>query len=300
MISLLLALVLAPALQGLVKTTKANLQMRQGPPLLQPYADLWKLLRKGVVVPETSTWIFPLAPWVVLAATLVAAGLVPTVGGAAFRYGDAILFAGLLAVARFALALAALDTASNFAGMGASRDMGISALVEPALIGGLFALAVPAGTTDLPGLVYARSLAPAGQLDPSTLLALIALLIVAIAETGRVPVDNPDTHLELTMVHEAMLLEYSGRPLGLLHLASQVKQVAVLGLIGALFVPWTLAAAPALALGAFVAKLIALGLALALIETVNAKLRILRVADLLATAAGIGGLSLVARAVFGS
>jgi formate hydrogenlyase subunit 4 len=184
--------------------------------------------------------------------------------------------------------------------MGAARDLAISALVEPALVGGAFALAIPAGTSDLAGIAAVRAANPVGALGPASLLALLALLIVAIAETGRVPVDNPDTHLELTMVHEGMLLEYSGRSLGLLQLAAQVKQLAVLSLIAALFVPWTLALAPTLALAARLGVLALLGLLLALIETANAKLRILRVAELLGTAAGIGGLSLVARAVFGS
>jgi formate hydrogenlyase subunit 4 len=299
MTGLLFAVLVAPLLHGLIRAAKARLQMRRGPPLLQSYADLAKLARKGVVVPETTSWIFPAAPWAVLAATLAAAALVPVVG-AGLGFGDLILFAGLLALARFALALAALDTASNFAGMGAARELAIAALVEPALVAGVFALAIPAGTTDLAALAAARAADPAGSLGPSALLALLALLIVAIAETGRVPVDNPDTHLELTMVHEGMLLEYSGRSLAILQLAHQVHQLAVLSLIAALFVPWTLALPPIPALAARLAVLAVLGLVLALVETVNAKLRILRVADLLGTAAGIGGLSLIARSVFGS
>ena len=300
-VSLLLALLLAPLLQGLIKTTKARLQMRLGPPVLQPYADLWKLLRKGVVEPETASPVFRLAPHVVLAATCAAAALVPTVA-AGGSFGDALLLGGLLAVGRFALALAAIDTASNFAHMGATREMAISAVVEPALIAGLFALALPANTTDLGGMALARASAGTGSLGPAALLALLAVLVVAIAETGRVPVDNPDTHLELTMVHEGMLLEYSGRRLGLLQLASHVKQIAVLGLIGALFFPWTLVEAGAplpVALVGYLIKLAVLGVALAVVETLNAKLRILRVPNLLGTAAALGGLSLVARATFG-
>jgi formate hydrogenlyase subunit 4 len=300
-VSLLLALVLAPLLQGLIKTTKARLQMRLGPPVLQPYADLWKLLRKGSVVPETASWVFGAAPYVVFGSTAAAASLVPTLGRGA-SFGDAILFGSLLAVGRFAMALAALDAASNFTHMGASREMAISAVVEPALVAGLFALAVPAGTTDFGALSLARAGDGLLSLGPGSFLALAALLIVAIAETGRVPVDNPDTHLELTMVHEGMLLEYSGRPLGLMALAAQVKQIAVLGLIGALFVPWTLGDAGAplwLALVGYAAKLAVLGCALAGIETLNAKLRILRVPNLLGTAAALGGLSLVARAALG-
>src|SRR5262249_27653465 len=155
-LSLLLALVLAPLLQGLIKTTKARLQMRIGPSMLQPYADVWKLLRKGSVVPETATWLFDAAPYTALATSLAAAALVPTLTSGA-TVGDAILFGGLLALGRFTLALAAIDTGSNFAHMGASREMAIGALVEPALIGGLFALALPAGTTNLGALATARA-----------------------------------------------------------------------------------------------------------------------------------------------
>jgi formate hydrogenlyase subunit 4 len=209
--SLLLALALAPLLQGLIKSTKARLQMRLGPPLLQPYADLAKLFRKGTVEPETASWVFRLAPWVVLGSTLAAAALVPTVMAASSGVGDALLFGGLLALGRAALALAALDTGSNFAHMGASREMAISALVEPGLLAALFALAAPFGTTDLGALAAARAAAGWAAAGPAALLALAALLVVVLAETGRVPVDNPDTHLELTMVHEGMLLEYAGR-----------------------------------------------------------------------------------------
>jgi formate hydrogenlyase subunit 4 len=185
--------------------------------------------------------------------------------------------------------------------MGASREMAIAAVVEPALVGTLFALGLAAGTTDLGMLAGARAAdGLAAALEPGAWLALAALVIVALAETGRVPVDNPDTHLELTMAHEGMLLEYSGRPLGLLHYASQVKQIAVLGLIGSLFLPWTLGGGSTLVgLVGWAAKLAGLGLGLAVIESANAKLRILRLPDLLATAAALGGLSLVARGVLG-
>jgi formate hydrogenlyase subunit 4 len=298
--SLVLSALLAPLLQGLIKMAKARLQMRQGPPLLQPYADLWKLFRKGAVVPEPSSGVFRFAPWVVLGSTVAAAGLVPTVMSGSPGVGDALLFAGLLALGRFWLAIAAIDTGSNFGHMGASREMAIAAVVEPALIGTLFALGVAAGTTDLGRLADARAAAGwAAALEPGAWLAFAALLIVALAETGRVPVDNPDTHLELTMAHEGMLLEYSGRSLGLLHFAAQVKQIAVLGLIGALFVPWTLGGPILVGLVGWAAKLAVLGLGLAVIESANAKLRILRLPDLLATAAALGGLSLIARGALG-
>jgi formate hydrogenlyase subunit 4 len=295
-LSLGATLLIAPLLQGLIKRAKAFWQSREGPPLLQAYFDLAKLARKGAVIPEPSSWVFQLAPPLVLAATLVAVALVPIVGGRSpLGTGDVILVIGCLALARFTLALAALDTGSSFAGMGASREMAIAALVEPGLLVALFALAIPAGGTDFGRLAAAATGAPA----PAALLAFGALLIVAIAETGRIPVDNPDTHLELTMVHEGMLLEYSGRRLLLLTLAALVKQALVLSLIVAVVAPWGMDAPLPLALLLWAAKLAGLGLALAGIETGFAKLRILRLPDLLASAVVLGGLSLITRAVWG-
>lgn len=290
-------LLIAPLLQGLIKSVKAFWQGRQGPPLFQVYLDLWKLARKGAILPDPASGVFQIAPPLVLGATLLAAALVPIVGSESpLGIGDVILVAGCLALARFALALAALDTGSAFGGMGASREMAISALVEPSLIVALFALAIPAGSTAIGGLVAAALPSAPG---PGALLALGALLIVAIAETGRIPIDNPDTHLELTMVHEGMILEYSGRRLLLLHLAALVKQTTILSLIVAVALPWGITAAPALALVIWLGKLAVLGIALACIETASAKLRILRLPDLLASAFALGGLSLIARGVLG-
>ena len=296
----LLLMLIAPGLQGFIKRLKAMLQGRQGPGVLQPYADLAKLLRKGAVVPETSSWIFAVAPTVTLSATIVASLLVPTVFlRAPLGVGDVLVLAGLLALARFAMALAALDTGSAFAGMGASREMAIASLVEPALVTAVLALGAAAGTMDLGGLAAAGAGAGWLALGPSHLLAAAALLVVAIAETGRLPVDNPDTHLELTMVHEGMLLEYSGRPLALLTLAAEVKQVVVLSLLAGLVLPWGLGAYLPVAITAYVVKLLGLGALLACIESAYAKLRILRLPDLMATAFALGGLSLIAHSVFG-
>jgi formate hydrogenlyase subunit 4 len=210
-----------------------------------------------------------------------------------------VLLVGLLALARFAMALAALDTGSAFAGMGASREMAIASLVEPALLVAVLALAIPAGSLD-PG-VLAASGQSSGLLafGPAHLLAGAALLVVAIAETGRLPVDNPDTHLELTMVHEGMLLEHSGRPLALLVWAAQIKQIVVLSLLVALLIPWGLGAPLPLALAAYIVKLAGLGALLAAIETATAKLRILRLPDLLATAFALGGMATIANSMFG-
>jgi formate hydrogenlyase subunit 4 len=232
----------------------------------------------------------------------MAAMLVPTFasGSAAPGFGDAIVFVGLFALARFWLALAALDTGSNFGGMGSSREVAFAAMIEPALLLVVFAIALPAGSTSLTALVGS------GWPSASEGVAFGALMIVAIAETGRIPVDNPDTHLELTMVHEGMLLEYSGRPLGVLHWATQIKQLAVLSLIAALFLPWGMAdasdlSAPGVALGlaAWGLKMLGLGLLLGVIETAFAKLRIFRVPDLIGVASVLGVLAVLATFVVG-
>jgi formate hydrogenlyase subunit 4 len=287
-----LALALAPLLNGVIKATKARLQSRWGPGLLQGYFDLWKLLGRESVQSEHASWIYRLAPPLYFAALVAAAALVPTLLARSplEGVGDAVLLVGLLALARFALALAALDTASNFGGMGTSREMTFAALVEPALLLSLFALALPVGSTSLGALVGD------GGVSAARVLALGALFIVAIAETGRIPVDNPDTHLELTMAHEGMLLEYSGRPLGLLMWGTHVKQWAVLSLLAACFFPWGIAREPvgaALLLGlvSYLLKLGALGVALALVETSLAKRRIFRVPELLGTASLLGVLA---------
>ncbi|MBI4496903.1 MAG: NADH-quinone oxidoreductase subunit H [Chloroflexi bacterium] len=296
---LALALVLAPLVNGLIKSFKAGWQNRRGPGLLQPWFDLVKYLNRESVVSEHASWIFRWAPIVYFSTHLAAAGLVPMffVHAPLARVGDAIVLMGLFALARFALSLAALDTGSNFGGMGTSRELTFAALVEPALILGIFALAIPAGSTSLDDLTH-------GGIGAAALLALAALFIVAIAETGRIPVDNPDTHLELTMAHEGMLLEYAGRPLGLLLWATHVKQLVILSLIAALFFPAGLAqelTLPALALGvaSYVVKVAVLGLALGLVETSYAKLRIFRVPELLGAASLLGLMAVMATYVVG-
>ncbi|GIW03518.1 MAG: formate hydrogenlyase HycD [Thermomicrobiales bacterium] len=297
-----LMLALAPLLQGVIKASKARFQMRRGPGVLQPALDIAKLLSRESVQSEQASWVFRWAPAVYAAALITAAVMVPTVvrRSATAGIGDAIVFVGLLALARFALALAALDTASNFGGMGASREVAFAALVEPALLLVVFARALPAGSTSLTALIGH------GNLGAADLLAFGAMLIVIIAETGRIPIDNPDTHLELTMAHEGMILEYSGRPLGVIHWASQVKQLALLALASALFFPWGLAPADDLriaslgtSLAAFALKVAALGLLLAMIESAFAKLRIFRAPDLLGLASVLGMFAVMAGYVVG-
>jgi formate hydrogenlyase subunit 4 len=292
---------LAPLLQGVIKSTKARWQNRRGPGLLQPYRDITKLLARESVISDQASWVFRYAPSMYGAALIAAALLVPTVArrSAAPGAGDAIVFVGLLALARFALALAALDTASNFGGMGASREVAFAALIEPALLLVIFAVALPQGSTSLSATIGD------GRLGAADLIACGALLIVVIAETGRLPIDNPDTHLELTMAHEGMILEYSGRPLGVIHWATQVKQFAMVALAASFFFPWGMASdyhAPLALLGglaAFMIKAGLLGLLLAAIETMVAKLRIFRAPDLLGLASVLGVFAVMATYLVG-
>ncbi|HEY6099747.1 MAG TPA: NADH-quinone oxidoreductase subunit H, partial [Anaeromyxobacter sp.] len=270
-----LVVLAAPLVTGFIQKLKARLQCRRGASVWQPYRDLAKLLRKGTVQSDTASPFFRAVPVLVLAATVTTAAMVPILwapaGAAALPLGDAILLVAFLALARFLLAVGALDAGGAFGGMGASREMTVGLLVEPALMLAVFSVAVSGGTTDL-GLLAARRQALALSWTAPDLLALFGMLILAIAETGRIPVDNPDTHLELTMLHEGMLLEHSGPGLACIVLATHVKQLVTLGLVAALFLPLGLArgAAPAelaLALAAFGAKVLALATFLGLVES---------------------------------
>jgi formate hydrogenlyase subunit 4 len=278
----------APLVTGFIQKLKARLQCREGASVWQPYRDLAKLLRKGTVRSDTATPFFQAIPVLVLAATLTAATMVPVLwapsGAARLPLGDAILLVALLALARFLLAVGALDAGGAFGGMGASREMTVGLLVEPALMLAVFSVAVSSGTTDV-GLLAARREALADSWTAPDLLALFAMLILALAETGRIPVDNPDTHLELTMLHEGMLLEHSGPGLACIALATHVKQLVTLTLVAALFLPLGLARGTgpdlAVALGAFGLKILALATFLGLVESSYAKLRFFRVPQFL-------------------
>jgi formate hydrogenlyase subunit 4 len=284
-----------------IKKMKARLQNRQGPPLLQVYYDLVKLLRKEPVRSETASWVYVAGPRVYFAAAIAATTLVPVLMATAplEASGGILLLVGTLALGRFALATAALDTGSAFGGMGASRDMTIAALAEPALMLGLFTSALAAGSLNLGGLV--RSVLQNGvTFHPSDLLAFSGLFIIVIAETGRIPVDNPATHLELTMIHEAMVLEYAGPDLALVEWASAVKELLYLTLLVDLFVPAGIAtsAAPgavAVALVAWAGKVFVLAVAVTIAESTNAKLRLFRVPELVSISLGLVFLALAIR-----
>jgi formate hydrogenlyase subunit 4 len=286
-----LLVLLGPLVTGFIQKVKARLQCRQGASLWQPYRDLAKLLRKGTVQSDTASPFFRAIPVLVLAATVATTAMLPVLwagsGPAPMPLGDAILLLALLSLARFLLAIGALDAGGAFGGMGASREMTVGLLVEPALMMAVFSVAVAGGSTDLGDLATRRGTLSALSWQAPDLLALFAMLVLALAETGRIPVDNPDTHLELTMLHEGMLLEHSGSGLACILLATHTKQLVILTLVAALFFPLGLAPShflPAdigIALAAFAVKVLALALFLALVESSYAKLRFFRVPQFL-------------------
>lgn len=291
----------APLLIGLLRTLKARLVGRRGPNPWQPYADLRKLLGKHAVVSSTTSWVFRFTPYLLVATMLVAALLVPVVvtRPALGFAGNIILLIYLFMLGTFFLALAGLDAGSAFGGMGSSREVAVAALAEPTIVVAIFALALRSGTINLGGVVERLGADPLLALNPSHLLAFAAVFIVMIAETGRLPVDNPATHLELTMIHEAMVLEYSGHYLALVEWASGMKLFLFLTLLANLFFPAgvtsTVAVGPILfSLVALLTKLATLTVALALVETSVAKLRLFRVPELLAGSFALAVLSVVA------
>jgi formate hydrogenlyase subunit 4 len=304
---MLLVLAVAPLLTGFVRKIKARLQRRRGPPLVQPYLDLLRLMRKDVVLAESASWLFRVIPYLVFAATWVAASLVPTFRtGLLFSWSaDLIAIIALLGSARFYLALAGLDVGTSFGGIGSSREVMIASLAEPAMIMLVFTLALIAGSTQL-STVAEFMASPQVGLRVSLGLAVIGLVMVAIAENGRIPVDNPATHLELTMVHEAMVLEYSGRHLALIELSAALKLTLYVSLLACLFAPWGIEAAGArpltLVIGAaaYVGKLAIGGFLLALFETSIAKMRVFRVPEFLGVALMLGLLATLLRFVSGS
>jgi len=284
-------LLLAPLLIGFVRKVKARLVRRQGPPVIQPYRDLVRLMRKEVVLADNASWLFRVTPYLIFAATWVAAALVPTfASGLQFSWtADLIVIVALLGSARFFQALAGMDVGTSFGGIGASREVMIASLAEPAMLLIVFSLALVAGATQL-STVAAFMGSPEVGLRVSLGMSLIALVMVAIAENARIPVDNPATHLELTMVHEAMILEYSGRHLAMIELAAFIKLLLYMSLISCVFLPWGLASAEAgsksLAIGAaaYLGKLAVLAILLAVFETAVAKMRVFRVPDFLGAA----------------
>ena len=290
-----LVLLLAPLLTGFVRKIKARLLRRKGPSVFQPYRDLLRLLRKEVVLAENASWLFRVTPYVTFAAIWVAAALVPTFAtGLLFSWtADLIAIVALLGSARFFLALAGMDVGTSFGGIGSSREVMIAALAEPAMLLIVFCLALVAGSTQLSTVVTFMASSEVG-LRVSLGMAMIALIMVALAENARIPVDNPATHLELTMVHEAMVLEYSGRHLAMIEFGAFLKLLFYISLIVCVFVPWQISISGAGPLsyiasaGTYILKLTVAGALLALFETATAKMRVFRVPEFLGAALMLG------------
>ena len=305
LLQLLLLLALAPLISGCIRNWKAKLQNRRGPRVWQPYFDLIKFLRKDMVISEHASWVFSAAPYVVFITALLVGLMVPMVTTQAplSLFGGVLAVVGLLALGRFFMALGGLDPASAFGGMGSSREMTIAAIAEPALMLAIFTVAITVGSTDFSHMVAASQQSGWDMLNPTHLMAFAALFIVLLAETGRIPVDNPSTHLELTMIHEAMLLEYSGRYLALMEWGASIKQLVLMAILVNIFLPVGLAAdgtvlALGLGLAFFLVKILLLSAAVVMVETVNAKLRLFRVPDLLSAAFVLAAMALLSTFLF--
>lgn len=283
-----LALALAPGLVGLIRWLKARLQSRRGAPPWQPYYELRKLFGKEVIMSHNASWLFRFTPYIVFASTVAVTLLTPLLAAPLpfDAMGDLLVVVYLLLLGTFFLALAGLDPGTAFGGMGASREMTVAAIAEPTIALSIFGLALSAGSTNLGRIVIETLNNPGVAISPGHLLAFTALFIVTLAETGRLPVDNPATHLELTMIHEAMILEYSGRYLALIEWAAWLKLTIFFSLLANLFAPWGVAITVTpvsllIAVAALIVKLTVLGVAVAVVETRVAKLRLFRVPELL-------------------
>lgn len=280
-------LAISPLITGIIRKLKALLQSRRGASIFQPYFDLAKLFRKESVVSRNASWVFHLTPYVCMAAVVIAVLMVPVISTTSLSFvGDLIVVVYMLAMMRFFMALAALDTGSAFGGMGSSREMTISAIAEPTMLLAIFTMALIAGTTSLGDISYQLSTNGLALIRPSLFLGFAALFIVTLAENARVPVDNPATHLELTMIHEGMILEYSGKQLALMELSSMAKLALFLTILANVFLPWGIATnlsvvSLGLGLATLLVKVLIMAAVIAYIESCMAKLRLFRVPNLL-------------------
>jgi formate hydrogenlyase subunit 4 len=290
LLNVLFTVLVSPLFISLIKKVKAYAQKRKGPPLLQTYWTLAKLLKKETVYSKNSSWIMRVTPLVNIAVLLVASLFVPliVIPQPTDLVGNIILFIYLLALAKFFMALSGLDAGSTFGGMGSSREMAISALIEPVAIVVFAALAFAFKTTNIPD-IFRGALASNVLIDPIIILISVSLFIVLIVESARVPVDNPETHLELTMVHEAMVLEQSGKNLALMELSSAMKQLLLMGLLINILFPWGLTtdfSVPAIliSVGAFAIKSVVLAVIIGVFESSCAKSRLFRLPGMFALA----------------
>jgi formate hydrogenlyase subunit 4 len=292
----------SPLVNGVIKKLKANMQGRKGPGVLQAYYDLMRLFKKDMVVSNVTSWVFKATPFIVFIATITAALIVPviTARSAYGMMGDVIALIYIFALARFFMALAGLDAGTAFGGEGSSREMTVAILVEPMMMLALFTAAIAAGSTNIAAIAGARG----AIYSPSHLLALSAFMVAIVAETGRVPVDNPDTHLELTMIHEGMVLEYSGRYLALMEWAHAIKQMVLFTVAVDIFFPFGIARESAaaglvLSLGVYAAKMLCMAILMAAVESTRAKVRFFQLPSVLGGAFVLAFLSLVTHIMMG-
>jgi formate hydrogenlyase subunit 4 len=300
-LQVVLLIIGSPLLVGAIRKVRARLEGRRGAPVVQPLLDIWKLLGKERMAPEHSSWVFSAAPLVVLGTAVVVGAIGPFVStrSPVPQAADIFVVVSLVLLGTVALAAAGLDPGTAFGGMGASREMTVAALAEPTLLVAAFALAAPAKSTNLEAMITATLRQPGGVVAAATVLAFVAMAIAILAEGGRLPVDNPSTHLELTMIHEAMVLEYAGPDLAMVELGASARLAIFLALLANLFVPWGIAtstAPSAIAIGTLVlvGKVCVLGGALGVFEVFTAKLRLFRVPELLALSLVLAFLSVTA------
>jgi formate hydrogenlyase subunit 4 len=298
----LIIVIFSPLLNGIIKKLKASMQGRRGPGIFQPYFDLIRLFRKDMVVSVVASWIFKATPYILMMSVIAASMIVPviTTKSPFGMIGDVIALIYILALGRFFMALAGLDTGTAFGGEGSSREMTVAILVEPMMMLSIFTAAVSAGSTNIARIAETQNM----LYSPSHILALSAFIVAVIAETGRIPVDNPDTHLELTMIHEGMLLEYSGRYLALMEWAHYMKQMLLFTITADLFFPVGIAHTTdlyglAVSSGMYAAKMLFLAAAMALIESSRAKMRFFQLPSLLGGAFVLALLSLVIHIMMG-
>ena len=298
----LIIIIFAPLVNGIIKKFKANMQGRQGPGIFQPYYDLIRLFKKELVISNISSWIFRVTPYIVFSSTLVATMMVPVITDKVLfgNMADIIALIYILALGRFFMALAGLDAGTAFGGEGSSREMTVAILVEPAMMLSLFTAAISAGSTNLSNIVNSS----ASLYTPSHILALSAFIVAIIAETGRIPVDNPDTHLELTMIHEGMLLEYSGRHLALMEWAHYIIQMLLFTIAIDIFIPVGIAsstdiASLATSTAIYLLKIVFIAFMMAFIESTRAKMRFFQLPSLLGGAFVLALLSLLSYVIMG-
>ena len=299
-LQILFLMAIAPFVQGIIKKTKALLQGRYGPSVWQPYYDLRKYMNKDQVVSEHASWLFLLTPYVVFVTTVVAAAMIPvfmTDTLLSFT-GQLVIMVYLFGMARFFTALSGMDTGSSFGAMGSSRDMFVAVLAEPALFVTLLAVALPLKTTNITLITDGMAANHAFLLSPAFYMVLLAFFILVVTETGRIPVDNPDTHLELTMIHEGMLLEYSGKRLGLMMWSAWIKQVLMYTILIDFCLPWGISVqGHGLMLFASLAllfiKLIVIAVVMAFVEMSYAKIRFFRIPRLLSAVFALSMIAIV-------